>query len=200
MKADPPQAVKTVRASEAPPGPKLAKACLQVVRCAHWLGHRQVIHNPSNSADVNHSKDLNGSSRQQSIQANHLKKKIPPPVPNRVFLLLIGEAHFRWGQARAFLFFGLGPNPFQVGTPHRSRSINDSVQGRPANPSDFSSGTVLTNQVPTRPARQHHRQATISKDYVPTPEARHELCFAVLCLSALLSLHDIGMGLCLVLL
>ena len=192
MKADPPQAVKTVRASEAPPGPKLAKACLQVVRCAHWLGHRQVIHNPSNSADVNHSKDLNGSSRQQSIQANHLKKQIPPPVPNRVF---------RWGQARAFFFFfGLGPNPFQVGTPHRSRSINDSVQGRPANPSDFSSGTVLTNQVPTRPARQHHRQATISKDYVPTPEARHELCFAVLCLSALLSLHDIGMGLCLVLL
>lgn len=84
MKADPPQAVKTVRASEAPPGPKLAKACLQVVRCAHWLGHRQVIHNPSNSADVNHSKDLNGSSRQQSIQANHLKKKIPPPGPNRV--------------------------------------------------------------------------------------------------------------------
>ena len=128
------------------------------------------------------------------------KKKIPPPGPNRVFLLLIGEAHFRWGQARAFLFFGLGPNPFQVGTPHRSRSINDSVQGRPANPSDFSSGTVLTNQVPTRPARQHHRQATISKDHVPTPEARHELCFAVLCLSALLSLHDIGMGLCLVLL
>ena len=78
MKADPPQAVKTVRASEAPPGPKLAKACLQVVRCAHWLGHRQVIHNPSNSADVNHSKDLNGSSRQQSIQANHLKKKKNP--------------------------------------------------------------------------------------------------------------------------
>ena len=192
MKADPPQAVKTVRASEAPPGPKLAKACLQVVRCAHWLGHRQVIHNPSNSADVNHSKDLNGSSRQQSIQANHLKKKkshLPAPTE-----------YFRWGQARAFLVFGLGPNPFQVGTPHRSRFINDSVQGRPANPSDFSSGTVLTNQVPTRPARQHHRRATISKDYVPTPEARHELCFAVLCLSALLSLHDIGMGLCLVLL
>ena len=192
MKADPPQAVKTVRAAEAPPGPKLAKACLQVVRCAHWLGHRQVIHNPSNSADVNHSKDLNGSSRQQSIQANHLKKKkshLPAPTE-----------YFRWGQARAFLFFGLGPNPFQVGTPHRSRFINDSVQGRPANPSDFSSGTVLTNQVPTRPARQHHRQATISKDHVPTPEARHELCFAVLCLSALLSLHDIGMGLCLVLL
>ena len=192
MKADPPQAVKTVRASEAPPGPKLAKACLQVVRCAHWLGHRQVIHNPSNSADVNHSKDLNGSSRQQSIQANHLKKKNPTSRPQ--------QSTFRWGQARAFLFFGLGPNPFQVGTPHRSRFINDSVQGRPANPSDFSSGTVLTNQVPTRPARQHHRRATISKDYVPTPEARHELCFAVLCLSALLSLHDIGMGLCLVLL
>ena len=119
------------------------------------------------------------------------KKKSHLPAPTE---------YFRWGQARAFLFFGLGPNPFQVGTPHRSRFINDSVQGRPANPSDFSSGTVLTNQVPTRPARQHHRQATISKDYVPTPEARHELCFAVLCLSALLSLHDIGMGLCLVLL
>ena len=83
MKADPPQAVKTVRASEAPPGPKLAKACLQVVRCAHWLGHRQVIHNPSNSADVNHSKDLNGSSRQQSIQANHSKKKNPTSRPQQ---------------------------------------------------------------------------------------------------------------------
>ena len=192
MKADPPQAVKTVRASEAPPGPKLAKACLQVVRCAHWLGHRQVIHNPSNSADVNHSKDLNGSSRQQSIQANHLKKKNPTSRPK--------QSTSDGVRRGAFLFFGLGPNPFQVGTPHRSRFINDSVQGRPANPSDFSSGTVLTNQVPTRPARQHHRRATISKDYVPTPEARHELCFAVLCLSALLSLHDIGMGLCLVLL
>lgn len=102
MKADPPQAVKTVRASEAPPGPKLAKACLQVVRCAHWLGHRQVIHNPSNSADVNHSKDLNGSSRQQSIQANHLKKKIPPPGPNRVLPMGSGEG---------FSFLWPGPQP-----------------------------------------------------------------------------------------
>lgn len=192
MKADPPQAVKTVRASEAPPGPKLAKACLQVVRCAHWLGHRQVIHNPSNSADVNHSKDLNGSSRQQSIQANHLKKKNPTSRPQQSTS----------DGVRRGLFFSLAWAPTHSKSVHPTEagsSTTRSKAGQPT-PSDFSSGTVLTNQVPTRPARQHHRRATISKDYVPTPEARHELCFAVLCLSALLSLHDIGMGLCLVLL
>ena len=111
MKADPPQAVKTVRASEAPPGPKLAKACLQVVRCAHWLGHRQVIHNPSNSADVNHSKDLNGSSRQQSIQANHLKKKNPTSRPQQSLSPFDRRSALPMGSGEGFSFLWPGPQP-----------------------------------------------------------------------------------------
>ena len=111
MKADPPQAVKTVRASEAPPGPKLAKACLQVVRCAHWLGHRQVIHNPSNSADVNHSKDLNGSSRQQSIQANHLKKIKPTSRPQQSVSPFDQRSALPMGSGEGFFFLWPGPQP-----------------------------------------------------------------------------------------
>ena len=124
MKADPPQAVKTVRASEAPPGPKLAKACLQVVRCAHWLVHRQVIHNPSNSADVNHSKDLNGSSRQQSIQANHLKKKNPTSRPQQSTS----------DGARRGLFFSLAWAPTHSKSVHPTEAGSSTTRSKAGQP------------------------------------------------------------------
>ena len=133
MKADPPQAVKTVRASEAPPGPKLAKACLQVVRCAHWLGHRQVIHNPSNSADVNHSKDLNGSSRQQSIQANHLKKKNPTSRPQQSLSPFDRRSALPMGSGEG-LFFSLAWAPTHSKSVHPTEAGSSTTRSKAGQP------------------------------------------------------------------
>ena len=72
---------------------------LQVVKCMRWLGHRQVIHNPSNPADFTRP-PFGGWGIRQNSNIRHPKKPLSLPLGN-------GERDL-----------GLGHNQFQVSTPH----------------------------------------------------------------------------------
>ena len=105
---------------------RFTKACLQVVRCSFWLGHRQAVHYPSipSRSSPFASKGGHPTKRSSDVQTPDRA----PSSSRKKRASVVSDFHQG--------FFCLGPSPFQVSTPREQarRSINDPVQGRPADP------------------------------------------------------------------